>query len=150
MNVPESIPYIILVGVSAILWLDFLHARRARREQHIREFSLPPGLFDKLRSHHPHLTQKDCQLVAQGLRQFFMTFLKSGRQFVSMPSQVVDGSSSAEPYCGSDLGHTSTGCGGGSDGCSDWGDGSGDGGGDGGSSCGGGDGGSNCGGGGGD
>lgn len=49
MNVPEFIPYIILVGVSAILWLDFLHARRARREQHIREFSLPPGLFDKLR-----------------------------------------------------------------------------------------------------
>jgi hypothetical protein len=49
VNVPESIPYIILVGVSAILWLDFLHARRARREQHIRELSLPPGLFDKLR-----------------------------------------------------------------------------------------------------
>lgn len=49
MNGPESIPYIILVGVSAILWLDFFHARRARREQHIRELSLPPGLFDKLR-----------------------------------------------------------------------------------------------------
>jgi hypothetical protein len=49
VNGPESIPYIILVGVSAILWLDFFHARRARREQHIRELSLPPGLFDKLR-----------------------------------------------------------------------------------------------------
>lgn len=240
MNIAESIPYIVLVGASTILWLDLRHARRARREQHIRDFDLPPGLFDKLRKHHPHLTQKDCQLVAQGLRQFFMTHLKSGRQFVSMPSQVVDdlwhefilytreynrfcqhafgrflhhspaitlfkgqrnnagirrtwhyachdekinsmkptrlpllfaldakfniangyiyvpdcsgfprhdGSSSAVPHCGSDLGHMSTGCGGGSDGCSDWGDGGGDGGA---SSCGGGCGGGGCGGGGGD
>lgn len=237
MNIAESIPYIVLVGVSAILWQDLRHARSARREQHIREFNLPPGLFDKLRMHHPHLTQKDCQLVAQGLRQFFMTYLKSGRQFVSMPSQVVDdlwhefilytrdyktfchhafgrflhhspaltlrrgernnagirrtwhyachdeninpmkparlpllfaldakfniangyiympdcsgfprqdGSSSAEPYCGTDLGHTSSGCGGGSD-CGDGGGGS-DGGGDSGGGCGGG----GCGGGGGD
>lgn len=247
MNIPESIPYIVLVGLSAILWLDLRAARRARREQHIREFTLPPGLFDKLRQHHPHLTQKDCQLVAQGLRQFFMAHLKSGRQFVSMPSQVVDdlwhefilytreynkfcrqafgrflhhspaimllkgqrnnagirrtwhyacheeninpknptrlpllfaldakfsipngyvyvpdcsgfprqdGSSSAAPYCGGDLGHTSSGCGGGSDGGADWGDGGGhssDGGGDsGGSDGGGGCGGGGCGGGGGD
>jgi hypothetical protein len=51
---------------------------------------LPHGLFEKLRKHHPHLSLKDCQLVAQGLRQFFMAHLKSGRQFVSMPSQVAD------------------------------------------------------------
>jgi hypothetical protein len=33
---------------------------------------------------------KDCQLVAHGLRQFFLAHLKSGRKFVAMPSQVVD------------------------------------------------------------
>ncbi len=61
-----------------------------RREAHIRGFELPKGLFDRLRKHHPGLSQKDCQLVAHALRQFFLTHLKSGRRQVSMPSQVVD------------------------------------------------------------
>lgn len=60
------------------------------REAHIREFELPRGLFDRLRKHHPALSPKDCQLVAHALRQYFLTYLKSGRQPVSMPSQVVD------------------------------------------------------------
>jgi hypothetical protein len=47
-------------------------------------------LFERLRHHHPHLTVKDCQLVAHGLRQFFLAHLRSGRRYVSMPSQVVD------------------------------------------------------------
>lgn len=70
-----------------MLWL---RQRRARRESYIRDFILPHGLFDKLRARHPHLSLKDCQLVAQGLRQFFLAHLKSGRQYVSMPSQVAD------------------------------------------------------------
>jgi hypothetical protein len=47
-------------------------------------------LFEKLAARHPQLTLKDCQLVARGLRQFFLAYLKSGRKFVSMPSQVAD------------------------------------------------------------
>lgn len=61
-----------------------------KREAHIRGFELPRGLFDRLRKHHPALSAKDCQLVAHALRQYFLTHLKSGRQPVSMPSQVVD------------------------------------------------------------
>ena len=38
----------------------------------------------------PELTIKDCQLVNKGLRQFFLAYLKSGRKYVSMPSQVAD------------------------------------------------------------
>ncbi|MDR7049996.1 hypothetical protein J2X54_002451 [Duganella sp. 3397] len=64
--------------------------RRTRREAHIRTFLLPDGLFEALRVHHPQLTPKDCHLVAQGLRQFFLVHLKGRGQFVSMPSQVVD------------------------------------------------------------
>lgn len=80
---------VLLIGAAfaAVLWVAYNHSRR---EAFIRETSLPQGLFEKLRKRHPHLTIKDCQLVAQGLRQFFMTHLKSGRKFVSMPSQVVD------------------------------------------------------------
>lgn len=87
MNIATSIACLALAGVSAALWL---RQRRSRREAYIRDFILPHGLFDKLRVQHPHLSLKDCQLVAQGLRQFFLAHLKSGRQYVSMPSQVAD------------------------------------------------------------
>ena len=80
-----------LLGVSAIvagaLWMAL---RRARRAEFIRSYTLPKGLFDKLRQRHPQLTQKDCQLVAQALRQFFLAYLAGRQQPVSMPSQVVD------------------------------------------------------------
>jgi len=64
--------------------------RRARRADFIRSYTLPRGLFDKLRGHHAQLSQKDCQLVAQALRQFFLAYLAGGCRPVSMPSQVVD------------------------------------------------------------
>jgi hypothetical protein len=61
-----------------------------RRERFIRSFTLPRGLFDNLIKRHPGLTLKQCQLVAHGLRQFFLAYLKGGRRFVSMPSQIAD------------------------------------------------------------
>jgi hypothetical protein len=64
--------------------------RVAAREAHIRSFVMPHGLFAELRKKRPALTQKDCELVAHALRQFFLAYLKGGRRHVSMPSQVVD------------------------------------------------------------
>jgi hypothetical protein len=75
--------------LSLLLYLWTRHTK-LRREAFIRNAVLPKGLFERLRKHHPDLSLKDCQLVANGLRQFFLTHLKSGRQHVSMPSQVVD------------------------------------------------------------
>lgn len=74
-------------AIAAIFWLRQL---ALRREAFIRSAELPRGLFDKLQARHPQLTLKDCQLVAHALRQFFLAYLKGGRRFVSMPSQVVD------------------------------------------------------------
>ena len=82
--IPFGVVFFILL---AIIWQMRV---RSRREAHIRTFTLPKGLYDKLRAKHPTLALKDCQLVAQGLRQFFLAYLKSGHQYVSMPSQVVD------------------------------------------------------------
>lgn len=81
-----------IVAVVCVFSLLVVWQRYAtlRREAFIRSADLPAGLFDKLRQRHPHLTLKDCQLVARGLRQFFLAHLKSGRRFVSMPSQVTD------------------------------------------------------------
>jgi hypothetical protein len=83
----DKVLYVILIGVSIWLWR---RQARLQREVFIRNYVLPKGLFEKLRERHPQLTPKDCQLVANGLRQFFLAHLKSGKRYVSMPSQVVD------------------------------------------------------------
>lgn len=76
-----------LLGVALVFRFRYV---ALRREAHIRHAELPKGLFEKLRARHPQLSLKDCQLVANGLRQFFLAHLNSGRRFVAMPSQVVD------------------------------------------------------------
>jgi hypothetical protein len=85
--IPFAIVTVALAIAATVLWQRLA---RMQRETYIRDFKLPPGLFDKLRKLHPTLTPKECQLVAQGLRQFFLTYLKSGKKYVAMPSQVVD------------------------------------------------------------
>lgn len=77
-----------LAGILAlVLWQRY---RRLARERFIREFALPRGLYERLRKRRPELELKDCALVARGLRQFFLAYLRSGCRFVAMPSQVVD------------------------------------------------------------
>lgn len=78
---------IALLAVSLRLWE---HRVRQTRENHIRTFAFPKGLFAKVIAKYPHLTQKDMELVSHGLRQFFLAYLKSGKLYVSMPSQVAD------------------------------------------------------------
>ncbi|GAB2867703.1 hypothetical protein GCM10027277_40990 [Pseudoduganella ginsengisoli] len=87
MALPALLACLLFAGVSFQLWRRNV---RLRRESFIRTFDLPKGLFDKLTKRHPHLTLRDCQLVSHGLRQFFLAHLKSGRMYVSMPSQVAD------------------------------------------------------------
>ncbi|NBF09188.1 glycine-rich domain-containing protein [Pseudomonas sp. Fl4BN1] len=84
------LPAVVALALILVLWRRQKALAALRREVHIRNFSLPPRLFAPLRTQHPHLSLKDCQLVAQGLRQFFLAYLKSGERYVSMPSQVVD------------------------------------------------------------
>lgn len=76
--------------LSAVLIFIWLKLRLALRAEYIRKHFFPAGLFGKLRAKYPDLTQKDCQLVARALRHYFLAHLKSGRKFVSMPSQVAD------------------------------------------------------------
>ena len=80
--------------ISLILFFALLNLwvrlRNAARADFIRSYTFPPGLLDRLCKHHPELALKDLQLIAHALRQFFIAYLKSGRNFVSMPSQVAD------------------------------------------------------------
>ncbi|MDB5931284.1 MAG: hypothetical protein JWR60_2991 [Polaromonas sp.] len=60
------------------------------RERMVRTLPLPHFLKRKLRDAYPHLSGKDAELVERGLRQFFLACQRSRRQFVAMPSKVVD------------------------------------------------------------
>lgn len=77
------------VAATAVVYARNVRAR-SRREQHIRAYMFPRGLFDKFASARPGLDVKQQQLVARALRQYFLAYLKSGCKRVAMPSQVVD------------------------------------------------------------
>lgn len=78
-------------GLSSLLVIVLLTVwARWQREQFIRAAPLPQFLKRKLRQSYPHLSGKDVELVERGLRQFFLACARSRRQFVAMPSQVVD------------------------------------------------------------
>lgn len=80
----------VCVILTATLFLVWRRSRVMRRVEFIRQYALPKGLFERLQKRRPEMTLKDCQLASQGLRQFFLAYLRSGGQFVSMPSQVAD------------------------------------------------------------
>lgn len=87
-----AIAFLLLVGVGLVLltgmpWRKFVQLRRA---EFIRTYKFPRGLLSKLEQHHPGFTRKESALVSRGLRQFFIAYLMSGKEFVSMPSVVVD------------------------------------------------------------
>lgn len=87
-----SIAAPVIIGVAGAAVALALRARwlTAVRADFIRTYSLPKGLYDRLIKRRPELSLKDCQLAGQALRQFFLAYLKSGRGFVSMPSQLAD------------------------------------------------------------
>lgn len=73
-----------------ITWVALNAWELSLRRQFVREAPLPAYLGTKLRSHYPHLSASDADLVLRGMRQFFMAYLRSNKAFVAMPSQVVD------------------------------------------------------------
>jgi hypothetical protein len=75
------------LALIAVIALPLLQLRRA---EFIRTYKFPRGLLQKLESRHPGFTRKESALVSRGLRQFFIAYLMSGKEFVSMPSVVAD------------------------------------------------------------
>ena len=87
MGIVGLIVAFVVVAITLSLWINY---RRLKREAYIRAYIFPKGLFVKLRAKHPTLSIKDCELVARGLRKFFLVYLRGNRKPVAMPSQVVD------------------------------------------------------------
>lgn len=84
------LPTLIAGGCAIFAYRSWRRSRAAARADFVRRYMLPKGTFDKLRARYPSLTIKECQLVAQALRQFFLAYVTGGFRPVSMPSQVVD------------------------------------------------------------
>lgn len=76
--------------MSGVTYTAYAFYRHQRRLQFIEDYTLPPGLIAKLKAEHPHLSQSDLVQVTLGLKQFFRAYLKGGRRYVAMPSQVAD------------------------------------------------------------
>jgi hypothetical protein len=84
-------PPLFVVLFTSVMAFGALRAwETSRRRQYIRESRFPPFLVTKLQAKYPQLSAGDADLVMRGLRQFFVAYLRSNRQFVAMPSQVVD------------------------------------------------------------
>lgn len=64
--------------------------RQWKQIEFIQTYNFPRGLYGKLKEKHPEFGAKEFQLVARALRQFFLAHLRSGKKYVSMPSQVTD------------------------------------------------------------
>lgn len=82
--------FVVAVAICLVLHGALKAWQSSARRQFVREARLPPFLLDKLRDIYPQLQPRDTELVARGLRQFFMAHLRSDLQFVGMPSKVVD------------------------------------------------------------
>lgn len=81
---------LLLALVIALVVLAVPRQQQLLRAEFIRTYPLPPGLLDKLTERYPDFTRKECALVSRALRQFFVAYLMSGKQFVSMPSVAAD------------------------------------------------------------
>jgi hypothetical protein len=67
-----------------------LQLRRLAREHFIRSYVFPATLFESFKKQRATLSDKDVQLVARALRQYFIVYLRAGRSVIGMPSRVVD------------------------------------------------------------
>jgi len=79
-----------LIILAVLLFVALRAWELSLRRQFVREAPLPRFLGAKLMAQYPQLSARDTELVLHGLRQFFMAYLRSNRQFVAMPSKVVD------------------------------------------------------------
>ena len=92
MNSSASLITLIVTGVVVALVIHSLwrSLRDLKRAEFIREYQWPAGLLSRLEATYPQFSRKESALVGNGLRQFFLAYLKGGRKHVAMPSQAAD------------------------------------------------------------
>jgi hypothetical protein len=79
-----------LVGLAAFATWQHRRRRALAREHYIRAYVFPAGVLQDLLKTYPQLRNKDAQLAARALRQFFIVHARAGGRLVAMPSKVAD------------------------------------------------------------
>ncbi|MEM9101873.1 MAG: hypothetical protein AAGB12_06085 [Pseudomonadota bacterium] len=80
---------LIVVGAVLLAFLQFRY-RRQQQFRFISEFRFNPNLRDKILLHYPHLNDDQIDHVFAALKDYFWMCLKANKEFVTMPSRVVD------------------------------------------------------------
>jgi hypothetical protein len=88
---------VLVIGILMLIILPVIvfkvmrgRAINLERERYIRRYTFSADIFSKIQDKYPFLEEKDIFLVAKGLREYFIIYLRSGSQIVGMPSKVVD------------------------------------------------------------
>lgn len=81
---------ILTIALAIYAWALRAEPRDFRREHHIRSYVFPATMLSSLVETYPQLQEKDTQLVARALRQFFLVHARSPKSVVGMPAKVVD------------------------------------------------------------
>ncbi len=80
----------LVAALSAIAFALWNRLRQFRRAAYIESFEWPAGLLAKFEARFDGFSRKESALVGNGLRQFFLSYLLSGKKYVAMPSQAAD------------------------------------------------------------
>jgi hypothetical protein len=83
----QSLLFMLLCGM---LFGGMRAWEQSLRRRFVRESVFPRILGHQLKEAYPQLSRAEVDLVFYGLRQFFVAHLRSSRQFVAMPSKIVD------------------------------------------------------------
>ena len=63
---------------------------RRRRIRFVEAYGWPPELLQSITQAYPHLNQEQCILAGNALKQFFIGYLLSWQEPLTMPSRVTD------------------------------------------------------------
>jgi hypothetical protein len=82
--------FLAFLALSIFAIIMWQRARQAKRANFIRTYRFHPGLFRNFEFKYPDIDLKEQQLVARGLRHFFLSYLQSGLRPIAMPSHIAD------------------------------------------------------------
>jgi len=83
----EGVIFLLLVG----LFIYVLYKMKQKSQlAYLESYRFNSAIGKKVQQKYPHLTDKQIELVIDGLRDYFYICNQAKRRMVSMPSQVVD------------------------------------------------------------
>ena len=81
--------FLIILGVVTLLWF-LRRTQRSSRLVYVKNYRFHPGVIKRFRAEHPQLDDGEVKDVIGGLKDYFLLHQMAKKEFMAMPSQVVD------------------------------------------------------------